>query len=248
MPDVVVERRGRALWARITRPGRANSIDPRTVDELGAWLDAGSAEPDVAALVLTGSGRVFCAGADVRASAALGDPEARLAFLDGARTLVDRIAAAPVPVIAAVNGPAFAGGLELALACDLVAAAESAVIGDLHLPHGRIPGWGGANRLIRAVGTATATRMLLLGTRLTAAEGAATGWVAAVTSDDDLESVVDAWTATIAELPRKALLDMVGLLRDTAETAGRAALEREWDHFREHFLGAGDPGTVVIDR
>lgn len=248
MTYVSVTRRGGALWARLDRPERANALGPEVLDGLVAWLDRAAEEPDVSALVITGTGGAFCAGADVRASAELGDARQRLAFLATARALVDRLAAAPVPVIAAVNGAAFAGGLELVLACDLVVASEDAVFGDLHLPHGRVPAWGGSARLVRAVGAARASRMLLLGERFTAEQMAAFGLVTHVVPAPELDQAVDRLTAVLQGHPPQALRDMTRLLRAVRDVPTAEALEREWQVFTEHFAGPGDPGTVTILR
>ena len=246
MTYVHVTRRGGALWARLDRPERANALGPEVMDGLAAWLDRAAGDADLSALVVTGTGRAFCPGADVRASAELGNAQQRLEFLADARALVDRIAAAPVPVIAAVNGAAFAGGLELVLACDLVIASETAVFGDLHLPHGRVPAWGGSARLVRAVGAARASRMLLLGERFTAEQMAAFGRVPHVGPAPDRDEAVDRVTAVLEGHPPQALRDMTRLLRAVRDVPTAEALEREWQVFEEHFAGDGDPGTVTI--
>lgn len=170
MSYVHVSRRGAALWARLDRPERAGALGPEVITGLTEWLAEGADDPGIRALVVTGTGRAFCPGADVRASAAMPDTASRLTFLDRGRRLMATIETSPVPVVAAVNGAAFAGGFELLLSRDLVMASQGAVLGDLHLPHGRIPAWGGSARLVRAVGPARASRILLLGERFTAAQ------------------------------------------------------------------------------
>ncbi|MGI5242208.1 enoyl-CoA hydratase/isomerase family protein [Dactylosporangium sp. CA-139066] len=242
---VRVERRGAAAWARLDRPERANALGPDMVDALRAFVREHGAEPDVAALVITGTGRTFCPGADVKASAALGDAQSRLAYLDAGRRLMHEIEDAGKPVIAAVNGAAFAGGLELLLACHLVVAAEDAVAGDLHLPHGRLPGWGGATRLTRAVGEAAATRILLLGERLGAAELLRLGLCSEVVPGAALEETVDRHVATLAAHSPAVLAQLVGLLRSIRGRDRAASLDEEWRHFRRHFT-AGGAATVSL--
>ncbi|HST42262.1 MAG TPA: enoyl-CoA hydratase/isomerase family protein, partial [Conexibacter sp.] len=125
-PAVAIELRGAALWARIARPERGNACGPEVIDGLHAWLARGATDDAVRVLVLTGSGRAFCAGADMRAgaqvmaaaTAANSDAEPRadgaaaardaalLAYLARGRALVDAVAGAAKPVIAAVNGAA----------------------------------------------------------------------------------------------------------------------------------------------
>ncbi|MEV4747376.1 enoyl-CoA hydratase/isomerase family protein [Streptosporangium sp. NPDC049248] len=248
MSYVHVSRRGSALWARLDRPERANALGPEIVAGLTRWLADGAADPAVRTLVVTGTGRAFCPGADVRASAALRDADSRLAFLESGRDLMTAIEESPLPVIAAVNGAAFAGGLELVLACDLVIASQHAVFGDLHLPHGRIPAWGGSARLVSAVGAARAARMLLLGERFCATEMTEFGLVSRTVQDDLLVETVDEVARTLAGYDRTAVAEMTALIRSVRRQAPQEALRTEWAHFRRHFTGHGDPGAVTIRR
>ena len=170
-PAVVVEHRGAASWARIARPDRGNACGSDVMEGLEHWLDDATADPATRALVLTGTGSSFCAGMDMKEGAALlGDAGAMEAYIRRGRDLVRRFAAAPLPTIAAVNGSAFAGGFELVLAADFAVAARSASLGDRHVIHGVVPGWGSTARLPRIVGHRAATRLLLTGETLTADE------------------------------------------------------------------------------
>ncbi|MGX4695416.1 enoyl-CoA hydratase/isomerase family protein [Streptomyces sp. JNUCC 63] len=246
MTFVHITRRGTALWARLDRPKRANALGPEVITGLHRWLAEGADDPAVRVRVVTGTGRAFCPGADVRASAALGDTEARLAFLERGRQLMSAIEESPLPVIAAVNGAAFAGGLELVLSCDVVIASEDAVFGDLHLPHGRIPAWGGSARLVRAVGPARASRMLLLGERFSATEMMGFGLVSKVVPGDRLAQAVDEATAALAEYDPLAVREMTALVRSVRRQPPDEGLNIEWEHFQRHFAGRGDPGAVEI--
>src|SRR6516225_2273932 len=145
----VYERRGPAAWIRLTRPDKRNAIDADVLAGIGAGLDR-AAEDGARVVVLTGSGPAFCAGADLSAVGAdLDDLGAIERLLDGASKLTLRIEEHPTPVIAAVNGAAIAGGFELVLACDLVVAAESAMLADGHARYGLFPGAGSSVRLPR---------------------------------------------------------------------------------------------------
>lgn len=242
---VHVDRYGDVLQLRLDNPGRGNALSPEMADRLAEVFAGPATDDGMVAVVITGTGRSFCAGADVRASAALGDPGLRLDFLDSARQMVQAITQAPVPVIAAVNGPALAGGLEIVLACDVVIAAESAQFGDLHLTHGRIPGWGGATRLTRRCGPVRATELLLLGTRWDARTAHVNGLITEVVADAELAAAVERIAGTLRQPDRTVLRQMIALIRDVGGRLPAEALTVEWSHFAEHF-GVPDPGVVDL--
>ncbi|WP_238010503.1 enoyl-CoA hydratase/isomerase family protein [Dactylosporangium sp. AC04546] len=236
MSPVSLTRRGAALWARIDRSGTANACDSAVMAGLEAWLAIGDA--DVRVLVLTGSGRSFCAGADLtEATSLLGDQAALRAFLDRGRRLVRAVRAAPVPTIAAVNGAAFGGGLELLLACDIAVAADTARIGDRHIAVGQVPGWGSSVLLPQAVGPAAARRLLIAGETWTAAEAAGHGLVSEVVPGDALEAHVDALAARIAALDPAAVGRMLRVARPLVDDA---AWDREWDTLTEHIAAQSE--------
>ncbi|SCF26540.1 short chain enoyl-CoA hydratase [Micromonospora matsumotoense] len=231
MTSVALTRRGAALWARIDRPGAGNACDSTVLAGLERWL-AGAADPDVRVLVLTGTGRSFCAGADLaEATGLLGDLPALLAHLDRGRRLVRGIRAAPVPTVAAVNGAAFGGGLELLLACDLAVAADSARLGDRHLAVGQVPGWGSSVLLPLAVGHAFARRLLITGETWSADESVRRGLVSAAVPDDRLVGHVDALADAVAALDAAAVRRMLGLARPVPD---EAAWDREWATLTAH--------------
>ncbi|WDZ83688.1 enoyl-CoA hydratase/isomerase family protein [Micromonospora cathayae] len=247
MTSVEVTRRGPALWARIDRPGAANACDSTVLAGLERWL-ADAADPGVRVLVLTGTGRSFCAGADLaEATALLGDLPALRAFLDRGRRLVRGILAAGVPTVAAVNGAAFGGGLELLLACDIAVAADSARLGDRHIAVGQVPGWGSSVLLPLAVGPALARRLLLTGETWSAGEAAHRGLVSEVVADAELVGHVDVLTDRIAALDPAAVRRMVHLARPTvAETAW----DREWQTLTAHVAAqaAAPPTPRPLER
>ncbi|WP_433688900.1 enoyl-CoA hydratase/isomerase family protein [Micromonospora carbonacea] len=241
MTAVVVTRRGPALWARIDRPGAGNACDSTVLAGLERWL-AGADDPGVRALVLTGTGRSFCAGADLtEATGLLGELPALLAFLDRGRSLVRAIRAARVPTVAAVNGAAFGGGLELLLACDVAVAVGSARLGDRHLAAGQVPGWGASVLLPLAVGPALARRLLVTGETWSADEAARRGLVSEAVADADLVPHVDALVATVAARDETAVRRMLGLARPPVADA---AWEREWAALAAHVAdqAAARPG------
>ena len=248
MSAVVVTRRGSASWARIDRPAAANACGSAVMDGLEEWLATAPTQPDVRVLVLTGTGSAFCAGADVREGAALvDDPDALVAYVGRGRALVEALAAAPLPTIAAVNGAAFAGGLELVLACDLAVAAQGARLGDRHVRHGIVPGWGSSARLPRRIGRAAATRLLLTGEDVDAGEALRLGLVSEVVAADALVGAVDALADRLAGLPAPALARVLRLTRaDVARPLGDALAEERSvveEHLRDPAVRAALRGV-----
>jgi methylglutaconyl-CoA hydratase len=200
MPSVTLVRRGRAAIVTLERPDRRNALDRPTLAELGKLGRQLSAEAELRAVVLTGSGeQAFCAGADLKERAGMDENEVR-AMLGQYRTELAWLSSSPFPVVAALNGAALGGGLELALACDLRVAAPHALLGLPETSLGIIPAAGGSQRLPRLVGLAKAMELVLLGTRLTAAEALALGLVNRVAVEGT--NVVDdtlAWLAPVLE-------------------------------------------------
>jgi len=221
---VTVQRRGPALWARLDRPDALNALTVAVSDGLDAAMDAAQ-DPDVRALVITGRGPAFCAGADLKAiRAADGD---FVGFLRRVGAAFDRLEAFPKPVIAAVNGVAVAGGLELLLCCDLVIAAEGARIGDAHANYGLLPGAGSSVRLARRIGITRAKHLLFTGAMVPAHELVAAGLVNAVVSGGELEAAVDELVVTLAAKSALGLARVKRLADDALETPVPVGLRAE---------------------
>lgn len=174
MPDsyefLKIGREGRCAIVTVARPDKLNALNDRTVGELGAAFAELGADPDVGGVVLTGAGeKAFVAGADIGELSRMGP-------LDGVRTsrrgqdVLRAIETLSKPVVAAVNGFALGGGLELALACHLRVAAENARFGLPEVKLGIIPGYGGTMRLARLVGRGRALELILTGEMIDAEE------------------------------------------------------------------------------
>ncbi len=173
----------------IDRPDALNALNGELLFELAAAFDLAESDMAVRALVITGAGRAFVAGADVANLANLSDAfSGREASLSG-QDVMNLIAALPFPTIAAINGFALGGGLELALACDLRVAAKTAKLGLPEVGLGLIPGYGGTQRLPRLIGAGRALDLILTGRHVGADEALAMGLVNRV-ADDALEEAV----------------------------------------------------------
>ncbi|WP_220187668.1 enoyl-CoA hydratase/isomerase family protein, partial [Pseudonocardia pini] len=223
------ERRGAAAWLTLDRPADLNAIDRAVLDGLSEGLDRAGADDGIRVLVITGAGRAFCAGGDLKAveEMAAADPRGGQGFLLDLGAVLERLAAFPGPVVAAVNGLAMAGGLEIALCCDLVVAAEDARIGDAHATYGLIPGGGSSIRLPRRVGTGMAMRLLLTGEALPARELVACGLVTTAVPADELEDAVDGLVAVLAARSPLGLARTKRLVHDGADQAVATGLRLE---------------------
>jgi enoyl-CoA hydratase len=188
--NVLCDEQGPVRTVTVNRPDVLNALDGRTLEELDqvfAGLEAACGGPDgVRCVILTGAGeKAFVAGADIAAMATMGVEEARR-FSELGRRLGERVERLAVPVIAAVNGFALGGGLELALLCDFIIASTSAKLGQPEVNVGVLPGFGGSQRLARRIGTARARQLLYTGELITAEQGLAWGLCNEVTAPGDL--------------------------------------------------------------
>ncbi len=182
----------------VTRPSRLNALDRRTIEELHQVAGAAAADPGVRVVILTGAGeKAFVAGADITELKGLSAPAAERYATRG-QELMWRLENLGKPVIAAINGYALGGGLELAMACTFRYAAEHARLGLPECSLGLIPGFGGTQRLPRLVGRGRALEMILAGNPITAAEALAAGLVEKVVPGPELMGAARETAARIA--------------------------------------------------
>jgi enoyl-CoA hydratase len=181
--NILVERRGRVGLVTLNRPKALNALDKATMDELVAAVTAMDADPGVGAVVLTGSGKAFAAGADIKEMAAQGYMDMYAG--DWFRGWED-FTRLRIPVVAAVSGFALGGGCELAMMCDFIIAGDNAQFGQPEINLGVLPGMGGSQRLTRAVGKAKAMDMILTGRFIGAEEAERSGLVSRVVPAADV--------------------------------------------------------------
>jgi enoyl-CoA hydratase len=175
--NLILERREAVALLTINRPGRLNALNAATLAEMSRALDELEADPALRVLIITGAGeKAFVAGADIGELKDLDLPGGTRAAQRG-QALLRRLEASRLFVIAAVNGYALGGGLELALACDVRLASETAVLGLPEVGLGIIPGYGGTQRLPRLVGRGRALELVATGRRIDAAEALRIGLV-----------------------------------------------------------------------
>ncbi|MEU3887905.1 enoyl-CoA hydratase-related protein [Streptomyces sp. NPDC029041] len=228
-PALVHSTAGHVLSLTLNRPGSLNALTPAQREDIIRLLAEASATAEVRAVVITGAGRGFCSGADLRGSGAPGE---RLAgdvarmLRTGAQRLVAAVLDCEKPVLAAVNGTAAGLGAHLAFACDLVIAAESARFTEVFVRRGLVPDGGGAYLLPRLVGPQRAKEMMFFGDALTAPDAERLGLVNRVVPDEELQKTARAWAERLAAGPTRALAltkQLVNASLDTDRTAAFAA-------------------------
>lgn len=170
----------------LNRPDKLNALTPASFVALRAHVDAIAEDEAVRCVVLRGAGRSFCAGHDLE-SIATGERAPSHHFEP---ETVDALESLPQPTIARLHGHCFTGGLELALACDLLVAAESTKFGDTHGQWGLVPVWGMSVRLPERVGRSTAKRLMFTSRRIDGTAAAEIGLVDHVAADDDLDAAI----------------------------------------------------------
>ena len=183
----------------ITRPKQLNALNLETISEIDGALDELSGKKNVRSLIITGSGeKSFVAGADIKQLQNLDAAGAQKLSIDGNRVF-SKLAALPFPVIAAVNGFAFGGGCELALACDIRIASENASFSLPEVALGVCPGWGGTQRFARLIGTGHASELMFTGERIKSARALEIGLVNSVHPQDKLMEVAKEMASKIGD-------------------------------------------------
>ncbi len=226
--NIVVEKRLGALWITLNRAEELNSLNLALVEEFSAAIDSVERDPSLKLIVITGAGRAFSAGGDLKEMDDGSGGYRGGAFLFGAISkLLMRLEGLPHPVVAAVNGIAVAGGLELALACDIVVAAQSAVFGDGHVRYGLLPGGGGSVRLPRKIGINRAKYMMLTGKTFSARVLQDWGLVNEIAEDGKLIELVDGIAAELTSKSPLAMGRIKHLIDEGFEQPISAALAAE---------------------
>lgn len=208
--EIDVSRDGAVVWIRLNRPDVLNALTVDNREELAAHFRTLSDDAGVRAIVLTGVGRGFCTGADMRSSKGTsgGPPEpldVARGMREGAYNLINAMRDCAKPIVAAVNGVAAGVGVQIALACDLVVAAESARFVQVFARRGLVPDGGAAYVLPRLIGLARAKELLFLGDDVHAPDALAMGLINRVVPDGELVDHVTALAARLASGPTQAI-------------------------------------------
>ena len=238
---VIYEKRDRVAYVTLNRPERMNALDNHSHAELIEIFDDFAADPDAWVAIITGAGsRAFCAGNDLKATAAASAKGERRVDPNSRFGAITKGYDCPKPLIAAVNGIAAGGGFEIALACDVVIAADRARFGLPEPRVGLIAGAGGIHRLARQIPLKQAMGMLLTGRLVGAEEGHRLGFVNEVVPAAQLMEAAERWAHSILEcspllvaLTKEAVIDGLGL---TVEEA----MSRDWEQRIPRLLASQD--------
>ena len=217
---IKADQKGRIAILTINRPDALNALNTQVMTELTDAITKIDREPSIAVTVLTGEGRAFAAGADIKEMQQQNFADMYVGDFFGAW---DRFAAARKPIIAAVNGFALGGGCELAMMCDIVIASEKAKFGQPEIKLGVSPGMGGSQRLTKLIGKARAMDLILTGRMIDAAEADKIGLVSRVVPHDDLLKVASEVANTIAGFGLPSILackEMVARADELGVTEG----------------------------
>nr|WP_224753790.1 enoyl-CoA hydratase [Paenibacillus terricola] len=233
---VGVKLANRVATVTLNRPP-VNALSTEVIDELSACLDKLAADSEVKAIVLTGEGKCFAAGADIKQfTSAFGDAQAATQLARSVQEKFRRIETMKKPVIAAINGAALGGGLELALSCHLRIAADEAQLGLPELNLGLIPGYGGTQRLTRLIGKAKATEMILLSQPVTGQQAEQIGLVNKSVPREQLLQAALEWAERIAhDRSAASVAAALTAINDGLDGTLEEGLERETELFGELF-------------
>jgi enoyl-CoA hydratase len=223
---IIVETIGRVGWITLDRPEALNALNTRLMHELVDAATRFDADPGIGAIVVTGSAKAFAAGADIKE---MEDQDATQMIAGDPFGAWSRFAAVRTPTIAAVAGYALGGGCELAMMCDIILAADSARFGQPEITLGVIPGMGGTQRLVRAIGPYKAADLVLTGRMIGADEAERAGLVSRVVPADELRDAAAETAARIADKSLPALYAATAALDAARETplAQGLAFERQ---------------------
>ena len=227
--------------ARITlnRPEKLNSFNREMALLLQEKLDEAAATPDVRCLFITGAGKGFSAGQDLAEVVDPNGPGMQKILKEHYNPIITKIRNLPKPVIAAVNGVAAGAGVNIALACDIVLATDSASFIQAFSKIGLIPDSGGTFHLPRLIGFQRASALMMLGDKLNAAEAAQMGMIYKVYADDVFQEETKKIATTLAQMPTKALAFIKHALNQSAENSLEEQLQLE-DEYQQKAAATSD--------
>jgi len=223
--NIILEKRGGVAKITLNRPQVLNALDTITLKELEAAVGDIEDDPTIRVVVITATGRAFCTGADMMGGGAADWSLAN--FLRLWNTVFNAIENLSMPVVAAINGMALGGGLELVMVCDLAIAAEDARLSDQHANYGLVPGGGASQRLPRRIGITKAKELLYTGDRISPAEAERIGLINKAVPADKLEEATNELVTKLLGKSPMALKAVKRLVNRGMDCSLDAGLEME---------------------
>ena len=236
---LLFETRGAVAWLTLNRPKAMNSIKWNMVDLFEEYLPKSEADPDIRVLVLTGTGKAFCAGADLKfllSAVENNRPDDIERFIDQITLAFNSLEDCPKPVVAVVHDYALAGGFEMIQACDIIIVSDGARLGDQHSNFWIIPGGGGTQRLGAILGPVRAKELLFTGRWLTGKEAAKIGLASRSVPLDELDSTLDDVLERLSNKPPSTFQAMKQLVDFNFKSEIRKGLELEKAMFMQYIL------------
>ncbi|MCJ7520918.1 MAG: enoyl-CoA hydratase/isomerase family protein [Dehalococcoidia bacterium] len=225
--NIIFEKKDGLAKITLNRPDVLNALDVNTLEELYSAVQDIESDMSVRVVVITATGRAFCTGADLTGIASIPPDKPRDYFLRLWNKVFSAIENVSVPVIAAVNGMAYAGGLELVMVCDLAIASEDAKLSDQHANRGLVPGGGASQRLPRLIGIRKAKELLFTGDRITPAEAERLGLINKAVPADKLEEATNEIVQKLVVKSPMALKAVKKLVSRGMESSLDSGLEME---------------------
>lgn len=228
---VLTEKKGRIGILTVNRPEKLNALNTQVVKEIASAFKELEGDPDIRVIIITGAGdKAFIAGADIAEMKEM-TPLQALEFASNGQKALEALEASDKIVIAAINGYALGGGLELSMACDVRIASETAQVGQPEITIGVIPGWAGTQRLTRLVGKTKAKELVLTGKRIKAAEAERIGLITMVVPPDKLMEETTKIADTLSALGSFSLGAAKHVIDHGAEIDFEKAQELERQYF-----------------
>jgi len=222
-------------YLNIDRPESLNAMNDEVLDEFISKINDLNSEPTIRVIIISGAGdKAFIAGADIKLMQQM-DSKKALSFAEKGHRLTKLIESSKKPIIAAINGYAFGGGTEIALACHLRLASEDAIFSQPEVKIGLVPGWGGTQRLPNIVGKGIASEMILTGANVSAKRAFEVGLVNKVVKKDDLISECERVAKLIISNSPNAIAESISLINVSSNEPTDAGLKIEAKKFSELF-------------
>lgn len=247
---ILIEHRNQVSWLYLNRPQAMNAISMTGMRELREALIELRDRHDTRVIVISGKGRGFCAGADLTGALPGDLPPGSPSFLDLGAAMEDVLNNLEKPVIAAINGVAAGGGLELALMCDFMLGTASARLGDAHANFGALPGGGATVRLPRVIGVNWARYLMFTGELMNAADAQTIGLLIRVFPDETFEADVQAVAERVAAKSPLGLRRMKTLVKGALDLSTDEALQQEKRVSAEHMVSedAAEGGKAFAEK